>query len=97
MIFIGLAPNLLMRPSLDKQQGLSGIMPSFFGPPFMLAPSSTSTTCYPRIDYSGLVHHDDDDSSIESIEEIPSDYLVDLEENAPSNFVSDGASYVYEI
>ena len=84
-----------MLPSQDKQQGLSGIMPSFFGRPFMLAPLSASPT-YPNLDLSGLLH-EDDDSSIESIEEIPSDYLVDLEENANSNFVSNGASCVYEI
>jgi hypothetical protein len=69
----------------------------------MLAPPPPASTgpTFPRLDYSGLV--DDDDSSIESIEEIPSDYLVDLEENAPSNFVFETsearqrASYVYEI
>lgn len=54
---------------------------------------------FPRLDYSDLVDHDDD-SSIESIEEIPSDYLVDLEEDVPSNVFFETrkrASYVYEI
>lgn len=70
----------------------------------MLAPPATGPTFFSRLDYSGLpVLHHDDDSSIESIEEIPSDYLVDLEENAPSNFVFETsetrqrASCVYEI
>jgi hypothetical protein len=71
-----------------------------FGEPFIFSPPSAAPT-FPRIDYSGLV--DDDDSSIESIEEIPSDYLVDLEQNAPSNFVFETSaarqreSHLYEI
>jgi hypothetical protein len=74
---------------------------SSFGRPSMFAPPSASPT-FARLDDAGLMD-DDDSSSIESIEEIPSDYLIDLEQNAPSNFVFETsearqrASYVYEI